>query len=760
MLELIDRLRSSLGNAYTLERELGGGGMSRVFVAEDTRLGRKVVVKVLPPELAADLSVDRFRREIHLAARLQHPHIVPVHSAGEADGLPYYTMPLVEGESLRARMSREGPLPIADASRLLREIADALAYAHSHGVVHRDIKPENVLLASGHALVTDFGVAKAVSTATDTGSVTAAGMALGTPAYMAPEQALAEPALDHRADVYALGAVAYDMLTGQSPFAGLAPVQMLVAHVMRLPQPLTEIRPEIPSAVESLVMRCLAKQPGDRPQSAAEVLATLEEIATADRRGGTSTHQTGSTSSSSLAVLPFVNIGDDQSNDYFAEGMTDELTSALVRVPGLRVISRTMAAAVIDDPRRVNPREIGKRLGTSAVLEGTVRRAGGRLRVTAQLTNVGDGLVSWSETYERADVDVLAVQDDIARSIVERLQSALGSDAHATVPVGATRDALAYELYLKARYVFARRMQFDDAATWLEEALARDPNFARALAALASVCAVHPLYDGSVDPETATRRALDAANRALSLDPTLGEPHAALGLSQMDTGHPVEAERDFRLAIAADPNEPYTHFWYGMLLDLRRNPMAALHEYQRAHTLDTENPIIHVVLAKAMARSHESDVVETELARLSARHPLLWFVHDPLVEFYVRTGRPERAVVNGEAALRGAGSSIELNGGPLGVAGMAYAAAGRLDEAHRILERLSSLDLSPGHSSYAEARIHVGLGDRDAAFAALRNGVVNGRHRVLLWVRTSIVLAALHDDPRWDEFFADLGFGR
>src|SRR5687768_17573236 len=264
-MSLREQLQQTLGTAYTLERELGGGGMSRVFVAEETSLRRKVVVKVLPPEVAAGVNTDRFRREIQLAARLQHPHIVPLLAAGARVSLLYYTMPFIAGENLRARLNRAGELPVQEATRLLREIVDALGYAHSQGVVHRDIKPENVLISGNHALVLDFGVAKALSNSTTDSSapkstLTSLGIALGTPAYMAPEQAAADPHVDHRADIYAFGVMAYELLTGSTPFAGLNQQQTLAAHITSVPRPITERRAQIPAGLADTIMRCLEKR--------------------------------------------------------------------------------------------------------------------------------------------------------------------------------------------------------------------------------------------------------------------------------------------------------------------------------------------------------------------------------------------------------------------------------------------------------------------------------------------------------------------
>ena len=276
------QLATELAPAYLLERELGGGGMSRVFVAEETRLGRRVVIKVLPPDASAGIPADRFEREIRLAASLQHPNLVPVLNAGSAAGLVYYVMPYINGESLAARIAREGALPVQESARIVQQVADALAYAHGQGVVHRDVKPDNILLSGRHALVTDFGVAKAMSAAAESGGVprttlTEAGFTLGTPAYMAPEQATADPLLDHRADIYALGAVAYEMLSGRPPFSAPTAQAMIAAHVTTPPDPVDRYRTGIPPELSTAVMRCLAKHPADRWQTAEALIAALEK---------------------------------------------------------------------------------------------------------------------------------------------------------------------------------------------------------------------------------------------------------------------------------------------------------------------------------------------------------------------------------------------------------------------------------------------------------------------------------------------------
>ncbi|MDQ3081747.1 MAG: serine/threonine-protein kinase, partial [Gemmatimonadota bacterium] len=534
MADLLDTVNTHLSDCYAVERELGGGGMSRVFVALERKLERKVVIKVLPDNVAAGISADRFRREIQVAAKLQHPHIVPVLSAGEIDGKPYFTMPFITGETLRQRLNREGELPINDATRLLRDIASALAYAHKSGIVHRDIKPENVMLEDEYALVTDFGVAKALresAIARGEGTLTGAGMALGTPMYMSPEQALADPALDHRSDIYSFGVLAYEVLTGAPPFAGRPTQALLAAHAIEPPEPIANRRAALPGWLADLVMRCLEKRPADRHQNAGELLRALqstEHVSTAGTvaiarpaglrwlrpaivaalfvivaagaamffRGRERPSLSTSEAVQSVAILPLVNVGGSKEDEYFSDGMADELATVLSKIPGLRVASRTSAHS-FKGRKDLTMAEIGKALNVQAVLEGTVRRSGGKLRVTGQLTSVRDGLSLWTDSYERDASDVFAVQDDIARSIAEALKLRLAGAAGGTAtPASGTANLEAYDHYLRGRHFWNARgaANLRRAITYFDHAIAADPDFARAYAARAIAYALLPEY--------------------------------------------------------------------------------------------------------------------------------------------------------------------------------------------------------------------------------------------------------------------------
>ncbi|HEY7861678.1 MAG TPA: serine/threonine-protein kinase, partial [Gemmatimonadaceae bacterium] len=398
MTDLRTQLQSTLGSAYTLDRELGGGGMSRVFLATDTRLGRRVVVKVLSPDLSAGVSAERFEREIKLAARLQHPHIVPLLAAGDIDGLPFYTMPFIDGSSLRERLLA-GSLPHSESQSILRDVARALAYAHKQGIVHRDIKPENVLLAEGIAMVADFGVARALSAAANVAggaTLTQVGTQIGTPAYMSPEQAAGDPDVDFRADLYAFGVMAYELLAGEHPFATKQSAHALVlAHLTETPAPLATQSSGISPLLSGIVMQCLAKDPIDRPDSASAIVRALD---TTPAPNDMSAPPLQATATPTVAVLPFANMSGDADNEYFSDGITDDIIGALTQVKGLRVAARSSSFSFKGKNEELST--VGQKLGVRNVLTGSVRHAGKRVRVTAQLTSARDGFQLWSERYD------------------------------------------------------------------------------------------------------------------------------------------------------------------------------------------------------------------------------------------------------------------------------------------------------------------------------------------------------------------------
>ena len=562
-----DRLQSSLGAAYSLTRELGGGGMSRVFLAREVALERDVVVKVLSPDLTAGVSAARFTREIKLAASLQQANIVPLLAAGETDGLPYYTMPFVDGLSLRARLERHGALPVGEAVSVLRDVTRALAYAHEHGVVHRDIKPENILLSGNAAVVTDFGIAKALAASTTRApgaTLTQLGTSIGTPAYMAPEQAAGDPATDHRADLYALGCVAYEMLTGAAPFAGRTLHQLFAAHMMETPVSLATLRTDVPLPLAQLVSRCLEKDHARRPQSARDVLAALDAIgfgsgatpsnashastqrrwpvamvsaavgvialATAAAFGGGALRARGaigdtSSADRTIAVLPFENLG-DPADAYFADGVTDAVRGKLGELPGMRVIARASSNQYRASTK--TPQQIGAELGVQYLLTATVRweknGAGGvsRVQVRPELVAVRNAESKWQEPFDAALTDVFQVQADIAGRVANKLDVALGDSAKRGLAAAPTTNLAAYDAYLKAQAATAGGTQSNTASLiraveLLERAVALDSTFASAWTALAGARSL--LYQVGASTPEAAAQAKAATERASALAP-------------------------------------------------------------------------------------------------------------------------------------------------------------------------------------------------------------------------------------------------
>jgi serine/threonine-protein kinase len=690
MTDLRAQLQASLGDAYAIERELGGGGMSRVFLAEETRLGRRVVVKVLSPELGAGLSTERFEREIRLAARLQHPHIVPLLAAGDVDGLPYYTMPYVAGASLRDRLAA-GPIPIHEAQSILRDVARALSYAHRQGIVHRDIKPENVLLNDGSAMVADFGVARALRAASTLAgaseTITQLGTQIGTPAYMAPEQAAGDPDVDFRADLYAFGVMAYELLAGQHPFAERRSAHALVvAHMTEAPKPLTTHTTAVPASMASIVMQCLGKDPAERPESASAVVAALEAPLTTPASPPVAAREP---STVAVAVLPFTNMSGDPSNEYFSDGITDDIISALTQVKGLRVAAR--ASAFSYKGKNEDLATIGRTLGVSSVLQGSVRRAGNRVRVTVQLMNARDGFQLWSERFDRDLDDIFAIQDEIARGIVEQLQQTLGL-RNATVPVVArpTDDLEAYQMYLRGREAAVLRSpaSLRRAIEYFRQALVRDPNYARAYVGLAEAHIGLGVYQyiPTIEAAREAESALEAAER---LQPDLATLHVLWGQLKLYLRHDWhEAGPHLERALAIDPNEPLAHAYVAFLNGLLGNLEVAKTAAARAVAADPLSVFVRAV--SVMGFPVHGIAGADSAAALEAHETALAMEPNSVIHLWMSGIRLSDFGRHAEAVRRLA-RAVELTQRGSLIVGMyarALAMAGRIDEARVLREEL------------------------------------------------------------------------
>jgi len=780
MMDLREQLQHELGSAYTLEKELGGGGMSRVFLAKDNALGRQVVIKILPPEMAAAVSSQRFRREVQLAANLQHPHIVPLLSAGEINGLPYFTMPYVKGESLRAHLAKVGELPLSEAIRILREVSSALAYAHDNNVVHRDIKPDNVLISGDSAVVTDFGVAKALTASSEeTGSsLTSMGVALGTPAYMAPEQATADPHTDHRADIYALGVMAYEMITGSTPFANRTPQATLAAHVTEAPESITRKRSNTPPGLAAIVMRCLEKRAADRPQSAREIVNQLDALTTpsggmtptasyrAPKRRkisapiggaiaiavlaigvlGYRSYSGRATDSApeianqrSIAVLPFKNMSGDPSNEYLGDGVADELVNVLGQIQGLRVAAR--ASSFQFKGKDADVREIGSKLGVETVLDGSLRKSGDKVRITAQLIDAKNGYQLWSETFERQMDDVFAVQDEITSQIGRALQIQFGAAQLAKLKNGRPADPAAYELYLKGS--FAERTpspnRIETALNYYKQAAEKDSSYTMAWTAIANSY-LNLAALGRMSAAEGNANAEKALKRALAQNPDIAQVRASYATFLIAKGDYAGAATQYRSAIEKNPNNAGVHMGYAHLLMIGGDVDGAIRESQLAQTL---NPLAisvdQSVAVYLLMATRYKEAIERFRKVLQAR-PGDELATVNLAQALAEDGQYAEAIAQADKSL----SASPDDPWTRLMRAYVYAKAGRKDEAMKVVK---AEEVKPDAINFVAeiASVYGVLGDKDKAFSWLdKLTTVQGTY-----LKLDPMLGSLHGDPRF-----------
>lgn len=584
---MIDRLEKALAGKYGIDRELGRGGMATVYLAHDLKHEREVALKVLHPELSSSLGPDRFLREIKVAARLNHPHILPLHDSGEADGLLYYVMPFVEGESLRSRLNRDSKLPLDEALYLARGVAGALDYAHRQRVVHRDIKPENIMLHEGEAMVMDFGIAKAVSVASGD-TLTQMGMMVGTPAYVSPEQAAGEAEIDGRSDQYSLACMLYEILSGKKAFTGSTTQAVLSKRFTEPPPSLRKAEPSIPDEIEEAVARALSPDPRGRYTTSGEFAKALtwpKVVTPADQ----STYKPAP-APKSIAVLPFADMSAERENGYFTDGMAEEIINALTTIRALRVASRTSSFAFKATTEDI--RQVGKKLDVATVLEGSVRKAGNKLRITAQLVNVADGYQLWSQRYDRDMEDVFAIQDEIAQNIVKALRVILSEDEKRAIEKVPTVKVEAYDCYLRGRQFFHQfqKSSLEFARQMFTRAIEIDPTYALAYAGLADSCSL--LYTNFDATEANLINAESASRRALELGPGVAEAHVARGHAVSLQGSPADAEFEFETAMELNPQLFDAAYMYGRALLAQGKLEKATKMFERAAELRPEDYVV------------------------------------------------------------------------------------------------------------------------------------------------------------------------
>jgi eukaryotic-like serine/threonine-protein kinase len=807
VVDTLIRLQAALASRYHVEREIGAGGMATVYLAQDLRHDRNVAVKVLRPELGALIGADRFLAEIKTTAHLQHPHILSLLDSGEAAGFLYYVMPYVEGESLRSRLSREHQLPIEDAVRIAREAADALDYAHRHGIIHRDIKPENILLTEEHALVADFGIARALDGGAGTRSrvggqrgsgaeerLTETGLSLGTPAYMSPEQAAGERSLDGRTDIYSLGVVLYEMLAGEPPHTGPTAQAIMARRLSEAAPPVVRVRPAVPDSIDAALRRALAPVPADRFPRAIDFCRALtlpsaavtipSQPADATRVATPRISRTmllglgfllglgvlfgwlrsrearvpgGGGGSTRVAVLPFEILG-DTSERAFGEGMSDELTTRLARVPGLSLVARSSALQYSRSGQTAP--EFGRSLGVDYVLDGTVRSAPGaggqkQLRITPELIKVADGTHVWGEPYDGSSGDVFRLQADVAERVAEALHGTLEGGAARAVRANPTTDLEAFRLYAMGRAEWNLRTpdHLQRAADYFRQAIARDSNYARAWAGLADAYALFDYYGVRSPPrDSSYALAKAAALRAIALDSTLAEPHASLNqILRYGYWDWAGSEREIRRAIQLDPNYATAHKWLAEHLLSQGRIEEAIAEARIATQLDPLADQTQLVLGLSLWFGGRATEGEEVLQRALDHNPSSATIAGNLLGLYLMNGRSEDA-----AALLARYQGLRMNLVRVPHENLGLAIRGLHDPAARrlYLDRIDKY--RPPLPPFDRARSYALFEDWARALPELERAVL-ARDPRLEFIKVDPSWSGIRNDPRFTALVRRMG---
>lgn len=729
--------------------------MGEVYRATDTKLGRDVALKVLPADMARDPErLARFRREARAVATLNHPHIVTIYSVEEADGIHFPTMELVEGQSLEQLIAERG-LPVERIIEIALALADALAAAHEKAIVHRDLKPANVMLTGdGRVKMLDFGLAKEMRPSDPSGATltsaghTAVGVVMGTPAYMSPEQ-IAGRTVDHRTGIFSLGIILYEMASGRRPFEGASLAELASAILRDTPRPLNEIRTDIGNDLCRVIQRCLAKNPQDRSPSARDLRMDLQALIRSSGSGSRSV--TTANPAPSIAVLPFVNMSGDADNEYFSDGLSEDLINALSRLPGLRVASRTSAFRFRGSDLDI--RQIGRQLEVAAIVEGSVRRSGARLRVTAQLVNVEDGYQLWSERYDRQMADVFEIQDEIVASIVKAVVPALLGDAAQAVE-RPTENTEAYELYLKGRHYWHQRSPstLRLAIQSFERAIKIDPEYALAHAGLADCYGILRVY-GWISAEEGRPKAQAAMEKAMALAPESWEANFSRGFYifyfERDWR---QAEPHFHKAVTISPRSSLAQAYYAIFLSTPRRAEEAVAHAALACQLDPLSPLVQgaaAVVFYDLGRFEEAERAAQQALELQPDYLFgLW-----------QRGVALSGLERHAEAIQALERVVTLSRAPIfvGILGLAYARAGRLDEAHRLLHELEDRGSRGEYiPAFAPLTVLTGLGDLPGIRLALAATVIETAPPLTLRNTAGHFLEALRSDPEIDRLLFEL----
>lgn len=753
---------------YQILRMLGKGGMGEVWLAQDTKLDRYVAIKLLPARFTGDANlVRRFVQEAKAASSLNHPNILTIYEIGQQAGTHFIATEYVEGQTLRQKI-RDANLTLNESLSAVSQIASALATAHDAGIVHRDIKPENVMLRpDGLVKVLDFGLAKLtpptdmVDSKANTleAGITTPGMILGTVRYMSPEQARGLP-VDNRTDIFSLGVMLYEMVAHKPPFTGDTPADVIAAIIEREPQPLAGLIPDAPDSLEQIVGKALSKNRNERYRTIRDLLKDLQALQQEIEIGASqsqlfTTGRRRAMVMPSIAVLPFADMSAEKDQEYFCEGMAEEVINALAQIEGLRVVARSSAFQFRGKDHDI--REVGEKLSVTSVLEGSVRRAGSRLRVAAHLINVADGFQVWSERYDCEMKDVFDIQDEISRAIVQALKLKLIGDQQQQLVRRYTDNIEAYQLYLKGRYHWNRRVpgSVGKAMEFFKLALDEDPNYAPAYAGLAD-CYILPGYYALAAPKDVMPLGKAAALKALEIDPNLAEAHASLGaVSALYEFNWAEAEAYFRRALEENPSYSIARYWYAIfgLAPLGRLD-EALREAKKGRELDPLSPPPSSAVGMMACYQHDYDRAIRELQKTLDLDPNFVIAHFYLGKIHFEQGRIEE----GRAALQKARDVMGDTPIVIGVLGYYLAANGDRDGAMKLLDLLNGYSAQQYVPAQPYALIYSGLGENDLAFEWL-DKAFEEQSSLLIWLKVDPTFNKLRSDPRFAILLRKMGLG-
>jgi serine/threonine protein kinase/lipoprotein NlpI len=731
---------------YKILDKLGEGGMGVVYKAQDIRLDRIVALKFLTKYLLCDTEAKaRFAHEAKAASALNHPSITTIHEIDEVQGECFICMEYIEGKSIK-EVIKEKTLSIEEILKIAIQIAEGLNAAHKKGIVHRDIKSDNIMLSDeGLVKIMDFGLAKLKGVS----RVTKAGTTLGTVSYMSPEQARGEE-VDHRTDIWSLGVVLYEILTRQLPFKGEYEQAVIYAILNEKPNPITDLQTGLPGELEPIVNKALAKSPDSRYQKAEDIVIDLRELR--NRLESVKEQTLTKKLQPSIAVLPFVDMSPDKNQEYFCDGMAEEIINALTQVEGLRVVARTSAFSFRG--KEMDIREIGRKLNVEKVLEGSVRKAGNRLRITVQLVNVSDGYHLWSERYDREMEDVFTIQDEISLAIVDRLKVKLLKEEKAKLVKRYTDDPEAYSLYLKGRYFWNRRYEggLQKAVECFHQAIDKDPLYALAYAGIADCYNQFGLWS-FLHPKEAYAKAKVACAKALEIDDTLAEAYASLGwIKTFYDWDWAEAEKAFKLALKLNPNYAVAHVFYGLYLGIMGNGVEAIAEEKKGVELDPLCLFMNAVLGFSLYGWREYDEAIEQLLKTLEMDPNFAVAHFFLGLSYAGKQRWKESIVSLQEFVNlWPGSPVAV-----GYLGFAYGMSGQEDEALKMLDQLEELSKRRYVSSLYKALIYLGLGKKDQAFEYL-DKAYDERESWMVSLKTVPFMDTLRSDPRYETLIKKMG---